>query len=523
MSTGGTAASLRRTEGSADAWVGRGPGFVLASALASLLALAPPVGAAEASGPEPAARPNVVLILADDLGWRDVSYHGSEIDTPSIDRIAREGVELDRFYAQPSCSPTRAALMTGKSPQRLGIERPISKNQQGGLPVAETTLATHLARQGYQPLMVGKWHLGHSTPDLFPNARGFESFYGFLSGGVGYWDRVHGGGYDWQRNGTTLREEGYVTHLLADEAVRLLAERDRSRPTFLFASFSAPHLPNEAPAGVVERYAHIEDRQRRLHAAMVHELDVAIGRLLAALETEGMLDDPLVLFASDNGGLNSGVYEGTFPGIVLRQLTDWFGRPLFHPGLEFFAANVLDGGSDNRPLSRGKGSVAEGGTRVPAAILWPGHLEAGRHDGFMTVSDVLPTLLEAIGAPDAIPDDLDGRSQWAALRGDPTGSETPDYVVTGLLEGAALYRPPWKLIEGDPPRLYDVYADPLEESDQSADRPELVADLVGALDAWPRAGAAEFSIVDGLLDPDSFGGEEDRATWVDAARERAQP
>ena len=141
-------------------------------------------------------RPHILLVVADDLGWRDVGCHGSEIATPTIDRLARKGIELDRFYVQPSCSPTRAALMTGKSPLRLGITRPISKNDTGGLPLDETILPKYLANQGYQPLMVGKWHLGHHTPDYFPHNRGFEHFYGHVTGGVGYWDHNLGGAED---------------------------------------------------------------------------------------------------------------------------------------------------------------------------------------------------------------------------------------------------------------------------------------------------------------------------------------
>ncbi|MDB3967144.1 sulfatase-like hydrolase/transferase, partial [Porticoccaceae bacterium] len=160
--------------------------------------------------------PNIVVILADDLGWNDVGYHGSEISTPHIDRLAAEGVELDRFYAQPTCSPTRAALMTGKSPRKLGISRAIAKNQQLGLGLDERIMPQYLNQLGYQSLMVGKWHLGNYTPAYAPPARGFGHFYGFLSGGIGYWDHNHGGGHDWQRNGKTVREEGYATHLLGD-------------------------------------------------------------------------------------------------------------------------------------------------------------------------------------------------------------------------------------------------------------------------------------------------------------------
>ena len=467
--------------------------------------------------------PHIVVILADDLGWKDVGYHGSEIATPSIDRLAREGVELNRFYAQPTCSPTRSGLMTGKSPLRLGITRPISKNEPRGLALSETILPQHLARLGYQPLMVGKWHLGHHTPDQFPQARGFEHFYGHVTGGIGYWDHNHGGGHDWQRNGETLREEGYATHLLADEAIRVLAARDRGRPTFLYLSFSAPHLPNEAPDAAIERYVDVEDPNRRVHAAMVDELDRAIGRVLAALESEGMLDESIVLFSSDNGGLVRAAAPESF-----RTATDWilraFDRPIPIEALEFLVSNVNDGGSDNTPLPTGKGNIGEGGARVPAAIRWPGHLAPARFDGFMTISDVLPTLLEAVGATDAIPDDLDGESRWAALQGGDEPDDPPDYAITGY-RGMAIYRWPWKLLdpESDEPRLHHLERDPTEEHDVASQHPDLVAALVAMAKTWPRGRGPEVSMLEVMWDPDRFGGPEDRPPWADVARERAAP
>ena len=462
--------------------------------------------------------PNLLVILADDLGWRDVGFHDSEIETPNIDRIARSGIELNRFYVQPTCSPTRAALMTGKSPMRLGINQPITKGDPEGLPLSEKILPAYLADQGYQPLMVGKWHLGHWTPDQFPQARGFEHFYGHVTGGVGYWDHNHGGGHDWQRNGETLREEGYSTRLIADEAIRVLKARDRDRPTFLYAAFNAPHLPNEAPASSLERYAHLQDPKRRLHAGMVSELDDAVGRLLLAFEREGMLENTIVFFSSDNGGLNRSAAPWllqTASDLLLRL----FDRPMPSVSLEFLVANVEDGASDNAPLPRGKMSIGEGGARVPAAIWWPGNLEGRRHDGFMTISDLLPTLFEAIGAGAATPQHLDGRSQWAALTGS-GASETADYVISAL-DGAAIYRSPWKLVQGRETRLYNVFADPYEEHDLSEDHPEIVGTLSARLEAWPRGEREVRPMLDVMLDPDRFGGEEDRAPWADAAAERA--
>ncbi len=470
-------------------------------------------------------RPHILVILADDLGWRDVGYHDSEIPTPRIDEIARAGIELDRFYVQPTCSPTRTALMTGKSPASLGVNRPISKNEVTGLPLRETLLPEYLAREGYQPLMVGKWHLGHHTPDYFPQARGFEHFYGHLTGGIGYWDHNHGGGHDWQRNGETLREDGYSTTLMADEAIRIIQTRDRERPTFLYLAFNAPHLPNEAPAETIRRFESIEDENRRTHAAMVSELDLAIGRVLDAFEREGMLDETLIFFSSDNGGLaRAATPAGArhFANFLVRV----FGRPIPVDGLEFLVANILDGASDNSPLPGGKGSVAEGGSRVPAAIWWPGVLEGGTHDGFITISDLLPTLLEAIGASASTPADLNGRSRWAELLGGQAAknegatNDKPDYVTMGI-DGMALYRPPWKLVDPGSPRLYQIYADPFEEHDLAADHPDLVRALTNAADAWPRGRGLDRSILDILLDPDRFGGAEDRDPWADVARRRA--
>ena len=173
--------------------------------------------------------------------------------------------------------------MTGKLPMRFGIYRPINKSSTRGVPLAERLLPQYLDNRGYQSFMVGKWHLGHHERGMLPNQRGFEHYYGSLTGGIGYWNKVHGGGYDWQRNGVTVREEGYVTHLLVDEIRMLIEGRATDKPNFLYAAFQAPHLPNEAPAATIEKYAALLDDSdnphRTVHAAMVDELDQAIGQL----------------------------------------------------------------------------------------------------------------------------------------------------------------------------------------------------------------------------------------------------
>lgn len=489
--------------------------FALCGVFASIMLLSMKVEAAVTHNNNVSSKPNIVVIIADDLGWRDVGYHGSEIQTPNIDRIAQEGIELDRFYVQPTCSPTRSALMTGKSPLRLGILRPIGKNETDGIGLEETLLPEQLGRIGYQSMMVGKWHLGHHTPDLFPQARGFEYFYGHITGGIGYWDHNHGGGHDWQRNGQTLREDGYSTNLIAQDAIRVLENRDVSRPLFLYLSFNAPHLPNEAPPEAINRYRHIEDHNRRVHAAMVDELDRAIGRILLKLEIEGMMDNTIVVFSSDNGGASP---FDSLPRSIAKKVSSLVGRPLPVEGLEFLASNVLDGASDNMPLAKGKGSVSEGGVRVPASIWWPGHLAGKVHSGFMSASDLLPTLLEAVGEKQAIPSDLDGASQWGVLVGNNT-SQTPDYMISGR-DGEAIYRSPWKLIIDDKPRLYNIYNDPYEINDLSSLHPMLVEELLSVAEAWPRTERVSTSILEYLLDPPFFGGKEDREPWADVANNR---
>ncbi len=192
-------------------------------------------------------KPNIVFFMADDLGWNDVGYHGSEIRTPNIDRLAAKGVELDRYYAFPVCSPTRAALMTARSPIVLGIDSPVGPN--GGLPLDEHLLPQTLQAAGYQTMMAGKWHLGIERAASHPHNRGFEHSYGHLGPAVDYFTHIWGGGLDWHRDGKVLREEGYSTELIAAEATRLVKNRDKSRPTFLYVAFNAVHTPMHATEG----------------------------------------------------------------------------------------------------------------------------------------------------------------------------------------------------------------------------------------------------------------------------------
>jgi arylsulfatase A-like enzyme len=402
--------------------------------------------------------------------------------------------------------------MTGKTPMRLGVLSPISKNNPTGLPLSESLLPEYFRDAGYQTFMTGKWHLGHRQRAYLPNSRGFDHFYGHVTGGIGYWDHVHGGGLDWQRNGRTLREEGYSTHLIADEAVRLIHSRDPARPMLLYASFNAPHLPNEAPPEAVARYIHIDNPYRRVHAAMVGELDAAIGRLVDALEAERMLDSTIIWFMSDNGGLNPDAVEPALRNMS-RRLESWFGKPLPLTILEFVRTNALEGGADNQPYRKGKQSIYEGGVRVPSLIHWRGRLTPRRTSKMVTAQDVLPTLLGAAGLKGGKAE-YDGADQWPSIEGD-AAAPTPDYV-TQARDGVAFYRYPWKLIQrgSDELELYQIDVDPTERVDRAAEEPSVVETLATALSAFPRGDTINRPLWKILWDPDFFGGEEDREPWA---------
>ncbi|MCZ6462872.1 MAG: arylsulfatase, partial [Proteobacteria bacterium] len=287
-------------------------------------------------------QPNVLLILADDLGWNDVGYHGSEIRTPHLDALATEGVRLESFYVQPYCSATRAALLTGRYPMRMGLQKGLIRPwEKDGLPLEERTLAEALKGAGYATAALGKWHLGAAREAYLPLWRGFDHHYGHYNGAIDYFTHELYGGLDWHRNGIAVDEEGYATDLLADEAVRWIRRVDPGRPFFLYLAFNAPHSPLQAPDEQRDRYPEIDDPRRRIYAAMVSALDDGVGRIVAALEEDGRLDDTIVVFASDNGG---------------------------HPKAE----------GDNTPLRGQKGNAYEGGIRVPAFVFWRGRLPAGR-------------------------------------------------------------------------------------------------------------------------------------------------
>ena len=330
-------------------------------------------------------RPNIIFIMADDLGNADLGYRGGQITTPNIDQLARGGVRLESFYGQQVCTPSRAALMTGRYPMRYGLQTlVIFPSHTYGLPTDERTLPQALKEAGYKTLMTGKWHLGHADRKFWPQNRGFDYFYGNVMGEVDYFDHERGGVIDWQRNGAFLKEKGYYTTLIGDEAVKLIDQQDGKRPFFLYFASLAPHAPYQAPEDYKDRYKSVADKQRRAYSAMITALDDQVGRIVAELDKKGLRDNTIILFASDNGGATSGLFAQGARSNEERKNEEG--------GIEQGAKAP----ASNTPFRGGKGGIYEGGVRVPAFVNWPAKLKPHVVDAPLHMVDVMPTLLHIV-------------------------------------------------------------------------------------------------------------------------------
>jgi len=408
-------------------------------------------------------KPNIVLIVADDLGWNNVGYHGGAARTPNIDRLAREGVELDRFHSAPLCSPTRAGLMTGRHPLRFGIGcSVITPWRKHGIPAEERILPEVLARAGYRRRgCVGKWHLGHSHVRYHPLSRGFTHFYGCYNGALDYFTRRREGQTDWHRGHRPARETGYTTHLISKEAAAFVRSSPADEPFFLYVPYTAPHSPLQAPEKYLAMYGELPEKPRA-YAAMVTAMDEGIGGILSALDAKGVADDTFVLFFSDNGA-----------GI----------------------------GGDNKPLRGGKASVFEGGVRVPAVARWPngGVRGGGKVACPMGFIDVLPTLMRIAGVADHGGRPLDGVDVLDAMARKSAGPERPwySYVGYGTKDQLAVTEGEWKLIYVGPrilktpdPRtggavhLFRIREDPNETTDLADKHPEVVRRLLAKVKTY---------------------------------------
>ncbi len=424
--------------------------------------------------------PNIVVILADDLGYADVGFHGlSDLQTPNIDSLAAGGVRFTNGYVScPYCSPTRAGLLTGRYQTRFGHEfNPGGANQQGniGLPLTETTIANRLKAANYKTGLIGKWHQG-AKPEFHPNKRGFDTFFGFYGGQHTYLP---------EKNPTVFRgsepvdEQEYLTDAFAREAVKFIDD-NQADPFFLYLAFNAVHTPLDYTNDRFERFANIEDPQRRKYAAMLVALDEGIGRVLNTLREKGLEENTIVFFLSDNGG----------------------------PVMESTSIN----GSNNAPLRGSKRTTLEGGIRVPFVVQWKGTLPAGRVFPHPIIQlDVLPTVLAAAGAPAEGDKKLDGVNLLPYLTGENKGRPHED-LFWRLGPQRAVRHGDWKLVQYDvnaddftpgtrensrrgqpevsPPKLYNLLVDPGETRDLSAENPDRVAELEKLWQAWNAEQAA---------------------------------
>jgi len=414
-------------------------------------------GIVASSAPE-SAKPHIVYIVADDLGWKDVGFHGSDIKTPNIDELARNGARLEQFYAQPMCTPTRAALMTGRYPFRYGLQTAvIPSGHTYGLAVDEWLLPQALKDAGYQTAIIGKWHLGHADRKYWPRQRGFDYQYGPLIGEIDYFTHQQHGVLDWYRNNKPLKEKGYSTTLIGNEAVKLITAHDPAVPLYLYLTFNAPHTPYQAPQAYLDRYTGISDPSRRAYAAMITAMDDEIGRVVAALGKKDMRANTLIVFQSDNGGTRNAMFagEGDMSKIKIP--------------------------CDNGPYRDGKGSLYEGGTRVVAFANWPGHIKAASTvDAMIHVVDMYPTLAGLAGAPLGKNKPLDGLNVWPTIS---EGKPSPRTEIVYNVEPfrAGLRDGDWKLIWRTPLpeaiELYNIAQDRSEKDNVAAAHPDKVAAL----------------------------------------------
>jgi arylsulfatase A-like enzyme len=392
--------------------------------------------------------PNIIFILVDDLGFNDVGYLGSEIKTPNIDQLASKGTIIQHNYAYPICSPTRAALMTGQNPLTLGVDGPMENDAQVASDLK--LLPEYLQEAGYQTWMVGKWHLGMGKKSAMPHKRGFDDFYGHLGGFIDFYTHVYFGGLDWQHNGTTLREEGHATDLITTQAIRKIGGYKGDKPFFMYLSYNAPHTPLQTVPEPIFDYSHIKSADRRVFAGMTSHLDQGIGKVIAALKSKGIDKNTMIVFMSDNGGNETA-------------------------------------GADNGILRGEKGSVYEGGVRVPAVVYWPQNkISKQSFTGPIFAQDWLPTLLEAAN----IKSDntyFDGRSVLTSVI-PPYKEVTARNVLLGAKGAYAVYNWPWKLIaEKDAEyKLFNVELDPSENDNLYAQYPQKVADMSKIITSMPK-------------------------------------
>ncbi|MEI6491858.1 MAG: arylsulfatase [Verrucomicrobiota bacterium] len=422
--------------------------------------------------PSPAAdgKPNIIHIVADDLGWKDVGFNGAtDIKTPNLDALAADGAKFTQFYVQPMCTPTRAALMTGRYPFRYGLQTIVIPGPADyGLDTTEFLLPQCLKDAGYATAIIGKWHLGHADTKFWPKQRGFDYQYGAMIGELDYYTHSDAGVLDWFRNNKPVKEEGYATQLIGNDAVKFINRQDPNKPFYLYLAFNAPHTPYQAPQEYIGRYNNIEDPRRRTYAGMVACLDDEVGRVVASLDKKGLRDNTLIIFHSDNGGTKNAMFAGQMADLSNTKIP-----------------------CDNGPYRDGKGTLFEGGCRVAAFANWPGHIKPQTVDGIIHAVDIYPTFAALAGASTSKCKPLDGVNVWETIA---AGKSSPRSEVIYNVEPfrGAIRQGDWKLIWRTliptSVDLFNLAEDPEERNNLATAHPDKVAAMQARIEALGREG-----------------------------------
>lgn len=442
----------------------------LAVFLALCLSAVLPAAAADA-------KPSVIHIVADDLGWKDVGFNGAtDLKTPNLDALAKGGAKFSQFYVQPMCTPTRAALMTGRYPFRYGLQTIVIPGPAGyGLDTTEHLLPQCLKESGYQTAIIGKWHLGHADIKYWPKQRGFDYQYGAMIGELDYYTHSDAGVLDWFRDNKPVKEEGYTTQLLGADAVKYINAQSAEKPFYLYLTFNAPHTPYQAPKEYVDRFKNIADPTRRTYAGMVACLDDEIGKVVAALDKKGLRENTLILFHSDNGGTTNAMFAGQMADLSKTKLP-----------------------CDNGPYRDGKGTLFEGGCRVAACANWPGKIKPQTVDGIIHAVDIYPTLAALAGADTKKCKPLDGVNVWDTIA---TGKPSPRTEVIYNVEPfrGAVRQGDWKLIWRSliptSVDLYNLKDDPYEKKNLAEAHPDKVAAMQARLNALGKESAKPLALM----------------------------
>ena len=412
-----------------------------------------------------AERPNIVLIMTDDAGYADLGVYGAtDLKTPNIDGLARDGVRLTDFYANgSSCTPTRAGLISGRYQQRFTLEMPLghaaTKDADRGLPASGRSLPQLLKNAGYATALIGKWHLGYK-PEFSPNAHGFDQFFGFKSGYIDFYQHTDNASRsDLFENDAPAQAAGYMTDLITERSIRFI-EQNAKRPFFVDVAFNAPHWPYQRPdqpSTAAENARHMTafdqpTNTRADYVAMLERVDQSVGRILAAIDKAGLRNNTIVIFTNDNGG-------------------EWLAR--------------------NTPLFHHKFSVWEGGIRVPAIVRWPGRIPAGQVSGQVGITmDLTASMLAAAGATVPPETKLEGIDLFPVLEKKTAAIDRTLFWRSA--QQRAVRSGDWKLvIDLGRPMLFNLRNDAGERTNMIGERPDIARRLRPLLEAWAQDVDAE--------------------------------